>query len=158
MKRFIIALCVLACAFSAQAASTITPSIVYESPSVVVLKLHCVSHTDGSFTASTAIPLTPWNYTTGGWKLKHAYATNGASGYPDTSGTVTITDATGQQIIGSTAGDTLTLSTSASATALLVIDRASSQRPASFQYYVTISDTQSGTATSVFDIYLVFGL
>lgn len=159
MKRFSILLgllAVLCFASVSLAASSIDTSLAYDSQNLKVLRLKCVSHTDGSFTASTLISGAAWEYWSGGWVIAHAYAVNGASGNPDTAGTVTITDALGQQLIGSTAGDTLTLSTSASGVALLVIDRASKQRAVTAKLYATIGDTQSGSATSYFDIYIVF--
>lgn len=143
---------------AAWAASSISTELVYESENMAVVRLNCISHTDGSFTASTEIlpPGGNYYYWSKGFTLGHAFAVNGASGYPDTAGTVTITDGFGNQIIGSTAGDTLTLSTSASGTALLAVERASSQRACIHKWYATIGDTQSGSATSYFSVYLVF--
>ena len=137
-------------------AQTITSSFFAgDGSNQVVVKLACTSAADGTFTASTLLDLGAYDYWKQGWYLAHAYAINNASGNPDTAGTVTITDAQGQQLVGSTVGDTLTLSTSASGTAYLSVDRASFQRPVVSKLYVTIGDTQSGAATSTFTIYLV---
>ena len=142
---------------SAMAASQIDATIISESEGMRVIRLHCVSHTDGTFTAATEIALPDGlNYWVGGWVLGHAVALNGAANYPNTAGTVTITNGASHQIVGSTATDTLTLSTSASGQAQLSASRSPAQRPCYDKYYITIGDTQSGTATSVFDIDIVF--
>lgn len=157
MKRLKIALCVLAFAFSAQAASNMDDvRIVIDAPNMKVIKVRAVSHTDGSYTELTVLsPDRIGEYWTQGFYLADVYAVNGTSGYPDTAGTVTITDSSGRQLVGSTAGDTLTLSTSASGVAYLSSARSAAQRAIPSKLYTTITDTQSGSATTAIDLYLV---
>jgi hypothetical protein len=156
-KRMVIGIClVLLVAVNAFAASSLTCSVAGGGRVFDLIKCVAVSDSDGTFTASTLLTVgNGIQYWSQDAVLAHAYAINRSSGQPDTAGTVTITDAAGQQIVGATVGDTLTLSTSASGGAYLSADRASSQRPVMMPLYITIGDTQSGAATSTFDLYLL---
>lgn len=157
MKRIILVVSfILLFSLPCMAAESITCTTAGGTNERLLIKCVCVSAADGTFTASTKVTLPGstqyWGY---GYYLAHAYAINRSSGQPDTAGTVTITDEQGQQLVGSTVGDTLTLSTSASGGAYLSADRASSQRPVTSPIALTIGDTQSGAATSTFDLYLL---
>lgn len=125
---------------------------------ILILKITATSGTTGLYTANTVITaaLAKSDYHKMGYFLGHAYVVNGAV-YPDQAATVTIADTNGQQIVGSTVGDTLTVSTaSAGAAGYLVSTRGTAQRPCFDLYNITIADTQSGTATTVLYLYLVF--
>jgi hypothetical protein len=155
MKRFLAIACLmLVMSETAFAAESIVFSVAGGSQNHMLIKALCTSAADGTFTASTKVNIgqTYWN---NDFKIGHAYAINGAASNPDTAGTVTITDEAGQQLVGATVGDTLTLSTSASTGAYLSIDRASSQRAVTSPLYLTIGDTQSGAATSIFNLYIL---
>jgi hypothetical protein len=155
MKRIFIGICfVLLVAGNVFAVESIVFSIAGGSQNQMLIKAVCTSAADGTFVSLTKVNVSQqyWNKD---FYLAHAYAVNGASSQPDTAGTVTITDEGGMQLVGATAGDTLTLSTSASAVAYLSIDRGKGQRPVTSPLYLTIGDTQSGAATSVFTLYLL---
>jgi hypothetical protein len=68
---------------------------------------------------------------------------------------VTITDATGRQLIGATTGDTLTLSQTASAVAYASMSKGASQRPVTSRLTVAIADT--GSTSTVQTLYIVLG-
>lgn len=163
IRSLVIAVMLLTLAAWAQAASVVTPSVysASRSGSVLVLKLACTAHTDGTFDsrAITIDDINPHTYAMDGpfwhmgYRISNAWAVNPASGYPTVAAVVTVTDATGQQLIGATVGDTLTLSTSASGVAYLLIDRSGSQRLVTSALTVAIGDT--GTAANTVDIYLV---
>jgi len=177
MKKFLaIVLLLVVIAFAPGqlfAASAMTPSVVSLSNNgkILLVKVACVAHTDGTFTSeaisgadtgsvydssgafngnSNGLSADYWSL---GFRISNAWAVNPASGYPTVAAVVTVTDATGQQLIGATVGDTLTLSTSASGVAYLVIDRSGSQRLVTSALTVAIGDT--GTAANTVDIYLV---
>lgn len=157
-----VALIILAAATGAQAASSMTVTHHHTSlgQSVHVIKVACVAHTDGTFdskTISEAIASAglPKPYYQMAYRISNITAINPASGYPTVAATVTVTDSvTRKQLVGSTAGDTLTLSTSASGQAQLVIDRGGGQRLVTNPLTVAISDT--GTAANMFDLYIEF--
>ena len=157
MKRIIIGICLMLFVFasSAFALSVMTFSIAGGSSTQMLIAVNCTSHTDGTFTASTKLDLGSNQYWNKDFSIAHAYVVNNATGQPDTAATVTIADEKGQQLIGSTVGDTLTVSTSASGVGYLSIDRGSKQRSVTSPLYITIGDTQSGTATSTFTLYIL---
>jgi hypothetical protein len=126
----------------------------------LMLVLLCTAHTDGTFT-STVIDNTDmlpardrYEYWQAGYYLLNAWTVNDASTYPS-SGAVTITDSSGQQIIGTSATDTLTLSTSASGVGYFSVTRGAGQRAITNQLTISVSDT--GSAANIFYLYLVFG-
>jgi len=144
------------------AASSMTESQYYlsESKQLMTIKLVCVSDTDGTFSTKSINPALvsaglPVSYENFGYSIADVIVKNNATGQPDTAGAVTITDATGRQLVGATAGDTLSVSTSASGVAYLSIDRGGGQRAVFGQLIVAIADTQSGVATSTFTMYIV---
>lgn len=159
MKRMVVGIClVLLVAVNAFAAESITCSMAGGSQTQNLIKCVCVSGADGAYTASTALVVgNGIEYWKSDFFLLHAYAVNRAAGNPDTAGTVTVTDQAGQQLIGSTVGETLTLSTSASGSAYLSAARSATQRPVTHPLYLTIGDTQSGAAETTFDLYLLLG-
>ncbi len=129
-----------------------------------VIKAIAQSGTTGLYTANRVITAAEagFDYHRAGYCLLHAYAINDGTSYPNQAATVSIHDATGLQLVGSSAGDTLTLSTSAGSlldgtgTAQLSAARSAGQRPVNSLINLTIADTQSGSATSIVTIYLVF--
>ena len=95
-----------------------------------LIKLVCTASAGGTFDPITITEahtggLPYWNES---YRLANAWAKNPGSGYPTSAAVVTITDANSKELVGAIAGDTLTLSTSASGLAQLSIDRSGSQR------------------------------
>lgn len=137
------------------ASSIVLAPPVYESQDKgqVVIALTCTAHTDGTFdnkALTEAIVGLP--YFIRGYYIGHVWAVNSATD-DHTSGAVTITDATTQQLVGATAGDTLTLSTAASGVAYLSSARSASQRPVTSQLTIAVSDT--GSTAVVFTLYIL---
>lgn len=156
-KRMIIGFCLVLLVAANGFSQTVTCSMAGGSQTQNLFKCVAVSANDGTYTASTAINVGNVQYWKQDFFLLHAYAINRASGNPDQAGTVTITDAAEQQLVGSTVGDTLTLSTSASGGAYLSASRSAAQRPVTHPLTVTIGDTQSGAAVTTFDLYILLG-
>jgi hypothetical protein len=135
--------------FPVYAASTITATANTLESGAVLVVVDCIAHTDGTFT-STMINLPQIK----GKRIINAWTVNNFTTYP-ASGAVTITDATGQQLIGSTVGDTLTLSTSAAGVAHLVIDRGSGQRTIVANIGIAVSTVTTNSGR--FTLYLLCG-
>jgi ribosomal protein S11 len=160
MKK--LAICVLAFAIAmfaitAFAASKMDPHIrYYISPTenVRVIRVICTADSDGTFT-SFQLDETGYTkeYQKQGYALAHAWAVNSATNDHTNAAVVTITDETGQVIIGAASGDTLTLSTAASGIALMVADRASAQRSVTSKLTIAIADT--GSTATVQTLYLL---
>ena len=161
MKRFALILLVLALISgqSFAASSMVASRQAGSTDDVLVIKVACIAHTDGTFDDKqiTAAEI-GFDYWLRGYKIDHASAVNPTTGYATTAATVTVADETGQQLIGSVAGDTLTLSTAAynaatgAGVAYLVIDRGGGQRPVTSKLTVKISDT--GSAANTLSLYL----
>jgi hypothetical protein len=120
--------------------------------------LLCTAAADGTFTSRDItianIPAKDrYAYYENGYYLLDAWAVNDATTYPG-SGAVTITSG-GRQLVGTTAGDTLTLSTSASGVAYLSASRGASQRAVTGALNIAVTDT--GSAANIFTLYLVLG-
>ena len=165
MKRIISILTViLVMAFygSAMAASSMVPTPYGQSDkgSILVIKIVCTAHTDGTFTNTDATQQITaahvgFEYWKSGYYLLHAYAVNSATDDHTNAAVVTITDETGQQLVGATVGDTLSLSQTASATAYLSSARSAGQRPITSKITPTIADT--GSTATVQTLYIVLG-
>jgi hypothetical protein len=157
MKKLLIVLAVLLVASSAFAARTMSIDTRYAESvdrNMVLIKLSCVAHTDGTFASADIDDNRPDPYWSKGYKLLDAWVVNDATTYP-AAGAVTIVDTTTRQLVGTTAGDTLTLSTSASGVAYLAIDRGSGQRAVTSK--LSISTTTTTTNGSIFTVYLLLG-
>lgn len=139
------------------AASLITPSIIYGDPgkdSVVVIKLTCLAASDGTFDDYQIVDtISSVKYWQGKYYLGHAFAVNSATDYHTNAAVVTIKDSFTQQIVGTTVGDTLTLSQAASGVAYLVDGRSAVQRPVVGLLTISIADT--GSTATLQTIYLV---
>ena len=148
-----IALILLVTSYSYAAdTSTMVPTIQLKTTNMMVIKAVFTANSDGTITTKTFNESNLGTYYTQGYFLVHAFTINDATTYP-ASGTVTISDALGQQLIGSTAGDTLTLSTAASGLALLASTRSAAQRPVSSVLNAVVTNT--GSAANIFTLYLV---
>jgi hypothetical protein len=158
MKKIIsIALALVLFAVPAFAASSMIPTIKFyqsQDEKIRIIKVACVAHTDGAF--SPVLQITDADstkpYYDQGYVLGHAWAVNDATTYP-ASGALTLTDESGQQIVGTNAGDTLTLSTAASGVGYLSIDRGSKQR--SVVSKLTVAWSTTTTNGSIFTLYLL---
>jgi hypothetical protein len=142
------------------AAESVSASLYTQSrtQNQIVILVTAQSDTSGAYTASRTVTAAEvgFEYQKSGYYLGHAYVKSHASSTPNTAATITITDETGAQLVGSnTGGDTLTVSTSASGFGYLVDSRGAVQRPVNSLLSLTVGDTQSGTATSIIYIYLV---
>ena len=125
-----------------------------EHKTAVLVKVVCTGHTDGSWTPKVlTVAEMGGDYTKMGWRIGHAWVVNSATDN-HTAETITITDDTGQQLIGSTVGDTLAISAVASAITYLSIDRGSAQRSVTGLLTITPSDA-SGAAAVVFTLYIL---
>jgi hypothetical protein len=163
MKRIIsifTVVLVMALYGNAMAASSIvyTPIGQSDKGGFLLIKAVCTAHTDGEFTNTTATQQISsahvgFEYWKVGYVLAHAWAINSATDDHTNAAIVTITDETGQVIVGAAVGDTLTLSQSASGIAYMVIDRPSSQRAVTSKLTVSIDDT--GSTATVQTIYLL---
>ena len=148
---------VMFCANIAFAASSMNVTVIEKTKDLtrLTIKVVCTAHTDGTFTdkeiTSAEVGFDYWKF---GLRLGHAFAVNSATDDHTNAAVVTITDSIGQQIVGATVGDTLTLSQTASATAHLVIDRPSSQRSIIAPITIAIADT--GSTATVQTLYLIF--
>jgi hypothetical protein len=166
MKRILIILAILTFSFNAWAASSIVAAtgtrggVIFEAPdgSRVVLKLTCTAHTDGTFdnktldsSVITAKTKFGTYYYDTGYYIGDVYAVNSATD-DHTSGAVTITDETTRQLMGSSAGDTLTLSTTASGVGYLSVTRGATQRSVNSPLVIAVSDT--GSTAVVFTLYI----
>ena len=157
MKRLLIVAVVLLFASQAFAARTMTIDLRNAESinrNFVLIKLSCVAHTDGTFASADIDDASPDPYWSGGYRIVDAWVVNDATTYP-AAGAVTVKDATTRELIGTNAGDTLTLSTAASGVAYLVVDRASSQRAVTSK--LSISTTTTTTNGSIFTVYLLLG-
>jgi hypothetical protein len=123
---------------------------------LVLITAVCTAAADGTFTSRT-IESTDvgFSYWTAGYRLLDVWAKNSATDDHTNAAVVTITDATGRQLVGATAGDTLSLSQTASGIAYLSIDRGSGQRAVTSKLTVAIADT--GSTSTVQTLYLVLG-
>lgn len=122
---------------------------------IIIIKLVCTAHTDGTFAAADIEDARPEPYWGEGYYLLDVWAVNSATDDHTNASVVTITDATGRQVIGTTAGDTLTLSQSASGIAYASMSRSAAQRAVTSQLTIAIADT--GSTATVQTIYLVLG-
>jgi hypothetical protein len=157
MKKILYVIAMMAFCVNVWAASSMTVTVDGGSQNQFILKVACTSHTDGTFTSYQITQAdAKTDYWKRDWYLGDAFVVNGASGQPDTAGAVTITDETGRQLVGTSAGDTLSVSTSASGTGYLSASRGAAQRSIFKKLTIGIGDTQSGSATSTFTLYLVF--
>jgi hypothetical protein len=86
--------------------------------------------------------------------LADIWVVNSATDDHTNAAVVTITDETTRQIVGTAAGDTLSLSQTASGVAYLSIDRGSGQRTITSLITIAIADT--GSTATVQTFYLVF--
>jgi hypothetical protein len=171
MKRIFLVFAILvlmagnafATASSIVAATDTIGGVKFASPdgTMILLKLTCTADsTDGTF-VSTALSSSVITYKTkfgtwyydSGYVLAHAWVVNSATDDHTNASVVTITDATGQVIVGAAVGDTLTLSTAASGIAYLVVDRGSAQRAVTSALTIAIADT--GSTATVQTIYLL---
>lgn len=156
MKKILsIVLALVLFAVPAFAASSMTPNLKYYQSKTTdqrVISVVCTAHTDGTFTDYNLADTNWTPYFEEGYYIGHMWAVNSATD-DHTSGAVTITDATTQQLIGSTAGDTLTLSTAASGVAYLSASRGATQRPVTSQLTIAVSDT--GSTAVVFTLYIL---
>jgi len=142
----------------AASSMVVTQSMLSHNGNAVLLKVVCTAHTDGTFdnkeineaAASAGMARDYWKM---GYTLSHAWAVNSATDDHTNAAVVTITDETGQVIIGAASGDTLTLSQTASAKALMVADRASAQRSVTSKLTIAIADT--GSTATVQTLYLL---
>jgi hypothetical protein len=158
MKRILLAVVLsLALAVNAFAASSmvVTPYGQSDQGNVFILKVIATAHTDGTFdskqiTASEA----GFDYHKAGYRLADIWVVNSATDDHTNAAVVTITDETTRQIVGTAAGDTLSLSQTASGVAYLSIDRGSGQRTISSLITIAIADT--GASATVQTFYLVF--
>ena len=140
-------------AFAARTMSIDLRNAESKTRNMVLIKLSCVAHTDGTFASADIDDARAEQYWTQGYRIADAWVVNDATTYP-AAGTVTIVDATTRQLIGAAAGDTITLSTAASGVALLSIDRGSGQRAVTSKLSMTIT---SGATTNgaIFTVYLL---
>jgi len=140
---------------NAFAASSMTPNLKYfesKERTVRIISIVCTAHTDGTFNNYTLSDSNSIPYYQEGFFLADVFSVNSATD-DHTSGAVTITDASTRQLIGTTAGDTLTLSTAASGVGYLSVTRGVSQRSVSSPLVIAVSDT--GSTAVVFTLYLV---
>lgn len=156
-----LAMALITVSSAAWAASSMTVSHHHNSYglNVHVIKLACVAETDGTFTNKTiseaiASAGLPKVYYQMGYFLIAAWAVNPAATYP-TSGAVTITDSTGLVLVGTGAGDTLTLSTASNGVTQITNNVQAIKRPIVGQLTVAVTDT--GTAANTFTLYLLMG-
>lgn len=158
MKRFIIVAAILIGMFFASnvmaASSMVAKSYGQPGKNMLVIAIVCTAHTDGTFTSEEITSAeVGQEYWKGGFYLAHAWAVNSATDDHTNAAVVTVTDSTGQQVVGATVGDTLTLSQTASATAYLSASRSAAQRPVVAPLTVAIADT--GSTATVQTIYLL---
>jgi hypothetical protein len=160
MKKILLALLLISLVFSSQvlaADSLMTPQAWYGNPvkdNMIVIKVTLLAASDGTFTPYQIVDtISTEKYWQGKYKIVHAWVVNSATDDHTNAATVTITDETTQQLIGATAGDTLTLSTAASGVAYLLIDRGSGQRAVTSKLTITIGDT--GSTATLQTLYLV---
>jgi hypothetical protein len=162
MKRLLIIVSTFLLIFgtmNAQAASKMSATVTPLTSNTALMTIPCVANTDGTFDNFT-ISMADIAYVIQleGYAITNAWAVNSATD-DHISGAVTITDATGQVLIGTLAGDTLTLSTAAynatthAGVALLSIDRGSKQRTIISPITIEVSDT--GSTAVVFTLYLL---
>ena len=170
MKRILMVVAIVLISANAFAAASIVAAtdtrggVMFESPdgNILLLKLTATAHTDGEFSAvvhtlsSSVITAKnkfgTWYYDTG-YYLAHAWAVNSATDDHTNASVVTITDATGQVIIGAASGDTLTLSQAASGIAYLSAARSAAQRAVTSNLTIAIADT--GDSATVQTLYLL---
>ena len=122
---------------------------------VVLVTAVCTAAADGTFTSRTITTELGFAYENSGYYLLDAWAKNSATDDHTNAAVVTITDATGRQLIGATVGDTLTLSQTASAIAYASMSRGASQRAVTSRLTIAIADT--GSTATVQTLYLVLG-
>lgn len=176
MKKvwLVLVVCVLLVAGPVFAADTMALSSVSSSPTEtgkgwgnsLEIVLLCTAAANGTFTSrtidETVIPArNQFNYWEAGYYLLDAWAVNDVTTYAG-SGAVTVTSGD-RQIIGTASGDTLTLSTAAynSATGAgvgyLSAARGASQRKLSGTGAPVVSVSDTGDASNIFKLHLVFG-
>lgn len=158
MKKIVFILIILLFAGNVFAASSMVASRDKDTTnsSVVVIKVVATAHTDGTFDSKqiTAAEFGGSEYWRQGYRLIDAFAVNSVTDDHTNAAVVTITDETGRQLVGTTAGDTLSLSQTASGIAYLSIDRGSGQRAVTSKLTIAIADT--GSTATVQTLYLVF--
>jgi hypothetical protein len=160
MKRIflVVAILILMVGNAFAASSIVLVPPVYESQdkNQMVITLLCTAHTDGTFDSKILTnTVVGFDYYNKGYYIIDAFAVNSATDDHTNAAVVTITDATGHQLIGATAGDTLSLSQTASAIAYLSIDRGRGQRAVTSYLTVAIADT--GSTATVQTLYIVLG-
>ena len=143
---------------SALAASSMVVLSVQPIPTseakLLYIKITCSAETDGTFTNETFDATDfGYNYTRAGYALIDAWAVNGAATYPTSAGTVTLADTSARQLVGATAGDTLTVSTSASGVAQLLVERGSGQRRIVDRMVISIGNIG---ASKIFTLHMLF--
>jgi hypothetical protein len=158
MKKYVGIMVVALVLVVSQAWALIVPTMYGQNDkgNRLVIKLVCTAEADGTF-ADTQITAAHigWNYWQAGYFLLDAWAVNSATNDHTNAAVVTITDETTHQIIGATAGDTLTLSQSASGVAYASMSRSAGQRAVTSKLTIGIADT--GSTSTVQTIYLVLG-
>lgn len=136
-------------------ASSMVASRHRKSLNALAIKLLCTAHTDGTFdTKQITETEAGEEYWAKGFYLLDVWAVNDATTYPG-SGTVTITDESGRQLIGAGPNDVLTLSTSGSGIGYLAAARTPAQRAVTSKLSVAVADT--GSAANKFTLYIVLG-
>lgn len=155
MKKLLIVLFVVF-VFTANAFAVDTMAFTSTGDSSSIrVKAVCTAAADGTFTSRTITTELGFAYENGDYYLLDAWAVNSATDDHTNAAVVTITDDTGRQLIGAAAGDTLTLSQTASAIAYASMTRSASQRSIKGRLTIAIADT--GSTATVQTIYLVLG-
>jgi ribosomal protein S11 len=160
MKKIVmVSFFVLVCASFAFASSMVaTQEYLSNNKSVLLIKVVATADADGTFSdkllneaALDAGLQKP--YDKEGFYLAHAWVVNSATNDHTNAAVVTITDGTGQVIIGAASGDTLTLSQVASGIAYLSAARSAAQRAVTSNLIIAIADT--GASATVQTLYLL---
>ena len=128
------------------------------NPTMIIISYTCTSDASAGTLPAKDILVSEvgFNYWQQGFYLLNAKAVNPAANYPTGAQTLSLTDSDGAQLIGSTAGDTLTLSTSASVSAVLSSSRSPAQR--GVEKLLTIGAVASSIGNSkVFTYRLILG-
>ena len=114
-------------AFAAGSCGTPTLYSTSDGGRVIELRISCTSDSsDGSVPDVMITESGQIKY--GGFKITDVTTVNPGSSQPTSAGAISIADALGRQLVGTTVGDTISHSTSASGKGYLTIDRGSSQR------------------------------
>ena len=122
-------------------------------PTTFVIPVVCTAAANGTFTTrSVAKADVGFDYTKQGLVLAHMFAVNDATTYA-ASGAITISDALGQELVGSAVSDAFTLSTSASGVTHLSNTRDPLARQVISLLSIAITDT--GAAANILTLYLI---